>query len=301
MAFNWQTFRTRALTALLFVIIMLVGLLWNKWSFLLLFSIIHFGCWFEYQKLVGLIDTGYQTINPFHKYGVMIGGYGLMLFFTNDWFLTANVSLHSIGWVLALVGLLIIPVSELLFSKQFHLKYIAHSLFGLIYISLSWGLLLNLRSGAMWMPQNGDGEFANISTLLAKISGYVIPLIIIGSIWINDTMAYIVGSLIGKTPLSAISPKKTWEGTIGGIILAVAVMYAIGYISQSSSAWLWAVIALVAAIAGTCGDLLESKLKRLANVKDSGSFMPGHGGFLDRFDSLLLATPFVWLLLKLIN
>jgi phosphatidate cytidylyltransferase len=301
MAFNWQTFRTRALTAILFVVVMLVGLLWNKWSFLFLFSIIHFGCWFEYQKLVGLIDKGYQTINPFHKYGVMIGGYGLMLFFTTDWYISGNVSLHSIGWILMLAGFLLIPISELLFSKHFNFKYIAHSIFGLVYISLSWALLMHLRSGGMWMPHNGEDTFTNISTLLARISGYAVPLIIIGSIWINDTMAYIVGSLIGKTPLSSISPKKTWEGTIGGIILAVMVMWALGYLSQSSAAWSWAVIAAVAAVAGTFGDLLESKLKRLANVKDSGSFMPGHGGFLDRFDSLLLATPFVWLLLKLIN
>jgi phosphatidate cytidylyltransferase len=301
MAFNWQTFRTRALTAILFVVVMLVGLLWNKWSFLLLFSVIHFGCWFEYQKLVGLIDKGYQTINPFHKYGVMIGGYGLMLFFTADWYINDSVSLHSIGWMLMLAGFLLVPISELLFSKHFNFKYIAHSVFGLIYISLSWALLLHLRSGAMWMPHNGEDTFTNISTLLAKISGYAVPLIIIGSIWINDTMAYIVGSLIGKTPLSSISPKKTLEGTIGGIILAVGVMWLLGYVSQSSAAWLWGVIAAVAAVTGTFGDLLESKLKRLANVKDSGSFMPGHGGFLDRFDSLLLATPFVWLLLKLIN
>lgn len=301
MAFNWQTFKTRALTALLFVAIMLVGLLWNKWSFLALFSIIHFGCWFEYQKLVGLIDKGYQSINPFHKYGVMLGGYGLMLFLTADWYLTETVSLHSIGWMLMLAGFLLVPVSELLFSKQFNIKVIAYSLFGLIYISLSWALLMHIRSGAMWMPHNGDDTFTNISALLAKISGYAVPLMIIGSIWINDTMAYMVGSLIGKTPLSAISPKKTWEGTIGGIILAVAVMWGLGYLSHSSSAWLWAVIALVAAITGTIGDLLESKLKRLANVKDSGSFMPGHGGFLDRFDSLLLAVPFVWLLLKILS
>ena len=301
MAFNWQTFKTRALTALLFVAIMLLGLLWNKWSFLVLFSIIHFGCWFEYQKLVGLFDKGYESINPFHKYGVMLGGYGLMLFLTADWYLTETVSLHSIGWMLMLAGFLLVPVSELLFSKQFNIKYIAHSLFGLVYISLSWALLMHLRSGAMWMPHNGDDTFANISAMLAKISGYAVPLMIIGSIWINDTMAYMVGSLIGKTPLSAISPKKTWEGTIGGIILAVAVMWGLGYLSQSSSAWLWAIIAFVAAVTGTIGDLLESKLKRLANVKDSGSFMPGHGGFLDRFDSLLLAVPFVWLFLKILS
>lgn len=301
MAFNWQTFKTRALTAILFVVIMLVGLLGNKWSFLALFSIIHFGCWFEYQKLVGLIDKGYQSINPFHKYGVMIGGYGLLLFLTADWYLTATVSLHSIGWMLMLAGFLLVPISELLFSKQFNFKYIAHSLFGLIYISLSWALLMHLRSGAMWMPHNGEDTFGNLSMLLAKVSGYAVPLIIIGSIWINDTMAYIVGSLIGKTPLSSISPKKTWEGTIGGIILSVTVMWGLGYLSQSSSAWLWAVVAAVAAVTGTVGDLLESKLKRLANVKDSGSFMPGHGGFLDRFDSLLLAVPFVWLLLKILS
>ncbi len=301
MAFNWQTFKTRALTAILFVVIMLVGLLGNKWSFLALFSIIHFGCWFEYQKLVGLIDKGYQSINPFHKYGVMIGGYGLLLFLTADWYLTATVSLHSIGWMLMLAGFLLVPISELLFSKQFNFKYIAHSLFGLIYISLSWALLMHLRSGAMWMPHNGEDTFGNLSMLLAKVSGYAVPLIIIGSIWINDTMAYIVGSLIGKTPLSSISPKKTWEGTIGGIILSVTVMWGLGYLSQSSSAWLWAVVAAVAAVTGTVGDLLESKLKRLANVKDSGSFMPGHGGFLDRFDSLLLAIPFVWLLLKILS
>ena len=153
----------------------------------------------------------------------------------------------------------------------------------------------------MWLPDNGNDTFSNLSILLAKISGYVVPLIIIGSIWVNDTMAYIVGSLIGKTPLSSISPKKTWEGTIGGIILAVVVMGALGYLSQPSSAWLWASIAAIASVTGTVGDLLESKLKRLANVKDSGSFMPGHGGFLDRFDSLLLATPFVWLFLKIIE
>ncbi|MFT3846391.1 MAG: phosphatidate cytidylyltransferase [Lacibacter sp.] len=301
MAFNVQTFKTRTITAILFAAVMLAGLLWNEWSFLLLFSIIHFGCWFEYQKLIGLIDTGYKNINPFHQYGVMMAGYGFMLFLTNDWFIPGTgVSLHAIGWILALIGLFIIPLSELLFSKQLSLKNFGYSVLGLIYISLSWALLLNIRSGAMWLPHNGEGALESVSVSLAKMSGYVIPLIIIGSIWINDTMAYIVGSLIGKTPLSSISPKKTWEGTVGGIILAIVVVGVAGYFIQSSSLWVWAGIAAISSVAGTFGDLLESKLKRMAGVKDSGSFMPGHGGFLDRFDSLLIAVPFVWLFLKLI-
>jgi phosphatidate cytidylyltransferase len=117
-------------------------------------------------------------------------------------------------------------------------------------------------------------------------------------------MAYIVGSLVGKTPLSKISPKKTWEGTIGGIVLCIAVIALLtpviffhgdGYFGLSL---FLALLAAIASITGTFGDLLESKLKRMANVKDSGALMPGHGGFLDRFDSLLLATPFVWLYLR---
>jgi phosphatidate cytidylyltransferase len=303
MAWNWKTFNTRALSAILFAVIMLTGLLLNKWSFLILFTIIHFGCWLEYQKLVGMIDKEYATINPFHRYGVMIAGFSLMLFLTDDWFMPGNTSLHSVGWMVGLSCLFLLPISEFLFSKQLNLKLIAHSFFGLIYISLSWALLLNIRSGALWMPE-GDDEgngFTKLGILLARISGYVIPLIIIGSIWVNDTMAYIVGSLFGKTPLSSVSPKKTWEGTIGGIALAVAVMWGLGYLSHSSAPWIWAVIALIAAITGTLGDLLESKLKRLAGVKDSGAILPGHGGFLDRFDSLLLAVPFVWLFLKIIE
>ena len=128
--------------------------------------------------------------------------------------------------------------------------------------------------------------------------GFAIPLVLIVAIWVNDTMAYLVGSVIGKTPLSAISPNKTWEGTIAGVILSVVLVTKVMGIYIPMPEKIIFIISLTAAIAGTFGDLLESKLKRLAQVKDSGSMMPGHGGFLDRFDSILLATPFVWLILQ---
>jgi phosphatidate cytidylyltransferase len=103
--------------------------------------------------------------------------------------------------------------------------------------------------------------------------------------------------------LTKISPKKTWEGTVGGIILSVIVMGLIGYFSNREVDWDMItkimMIAGVASVTGTFGDLLESKLKRLAQVKDSGHLMPGHGGYLDRFDSLLIATPFVWICILL--
>jgi phosphatidate cytidylyltransferase len=102
--------------------------------------------------------------------------------------------------------------------------------------------------------------------------------------------------------LSKISPKKTWEGTIGGAVLCIVVIGLLGYFTWPANQYFvvhWIVIATIAAVMGTVGDLLESKLKRMANVKDSGHIMPGHGGFLDRFDSLLLATPFVWIYIQL--
>ena len=154
-------------------------------------------------------------------------------------------------------------------------------------------MLVLIRSGNRGYLDRGQG-FLDL--------GFIIPCGIIFSIWINDTMAYVVGSLIGKTPFSKISPKKTWEGTAGGAILCVIVIGLLGYfipVAKVLPVEHWIAIAAICAVFGTAGDLLESKIKRMADVKDSGSFMPGHGGFLDRFDSLLLATPFVWLYLWL--
>lgn len=136
----------------------------------------------------------------------------------------------------------------------------------------------------------------------AEVFSPLIPCGIIFSIWINDTSAYVVGSLIGKTPLSAVSPKKTWEGTLGGILLCCVIISLLGANITYAKVlpWTsWAAIAALCGVFGTFGDLVESKLKRTAGIKDSGNFMPGHGGFLDRFDSLLFAIPFVWVYLKI--
>jgi phosphatidate cytidylyltransferase len=220
MAFNQQIFKTRATTAVVFAMVMVGGLLWNQWSFIILFTIIHFGCWYEFVKLV------------------------------------KKINLEKWGYYLPL---------------------------GLLYITLPVLMMIYIRMGFFY-----SGGYSNDNLLK------ILPCMIIFSIWINDTMAYLVGSFIGKTPLSKISPKKTWEGTLGGAVLCIVVIALISW-------WLnfnifdFSIIAAICSIFGTLGDLLESKLKRMAQVKDSGSILPGHGGFLDRFDSLLIATPFVWL------
>ena len=229
MAINVETLKTRSLTAVVFVAVMLAGLLWNQWSFIVLFTIVHFGCWYEFVKLM---------------------------------------------------------------KKIYSDRYLKYCLLGLIYITMPLCMLIDLRLENI--VYKGNFVFADF--------GYILPCTIIFSIWINDTMAYIVGSLIGKTPFSKISPKKTWEGTGGGAILCVTVIGLLAYfipVAKQIAIQHWVAIAATCAIFGTVGDLLESKIKRMANVKDSGYIMPGHGGFLDRFDSLLVAVPFVWLYVKL--
>lgn len=286
MPLNIQTFKTRALSAVVFVLIMLTGLLWNQWSFLLLFSIIHFGCWIEYQKLVALIDPDYAQLSPLHRYGIMIIGWSLLLWMTDGTYHSIGFSLHEAGRGLLLLSATVFLAGEVVFKKKLNPRVLGYSLLGLFYLSGSWALMIQLRG--------------YLSYDIVGYKSWLLPVIIIAAIWINDTMAYIVGSFIGKTPFSSISPKKTWEGTIGGAILAVAVVASTGHWVFQMDWKPLLLIALTAAVAGTAGDLLESKLKRMAGVKDSGNMMPGHGGFLDRFDSLLLATPFVWLVVKLI-
>jgi len=290
MALNPVVFKMRALTALVFILVVASGLFINQWSFFLLFSVIHFGCWFEFQKLIGFIDAEYKQIMDFHRYGIMLLGWGFMMWMTNADYYVGNILLSEIGWWTMLLLAFTMPVTELLLVKQLNLKNLGYSLCGLIYISLPWGLMMDLRS-------EGVIKFGNLFTFDL---GWLLPVVMIASIWINDTMAYLVGSVFGKTPFSSISPKKTWEGTAGGAVLAIATVTLLGYFAFDMSDYVTLiVISSAAAIAGTAGDLFESKLKRLASVKDSGQIMPGHGGFLDRFDSLLFTTPVVWLYIKL--
>ena len=285
MAFNFSVFKVRALSALVFVIIMIGGLVWNNYSFFTLFVIIAMGCLFEYQKLLSLIYPNYKSISLLHKWGLYILAAGIM-------FTLAAKILPFEGQIFSFVGTKIVPIILGImilgdvFSKKISLQNWAISIAGLIYIPMGLSLFYQIKG-------------APVSSYYRSLD-FAIPLIIMIAVWVNDTMAYLVGSMIGKRQISAVSPNKTWEGTIGGMLISILVVTKVtAFIIPDLNTNTVFLICVVSVIAGNYGDFFESKLKRMAGVKDSGSMMPGHGGFLDRFDSVLLAGPFVWLLLDI--
>ena len=187
--------------------------------------------------------------------------------------------------------------------------------FGLIIASLfvSIKLILWLFKGKI-SPIVGNEKWVNLIgyiilpfifiTKIPLINDNYIPSIIIGIfilIWTNDTFAYIIGKSIGKNKLfEKISPKKTIEGFIGGIIFAIIASVIIAKYYTQMPTFIWIITAIIIGIFGTIGDLVESKFKRMANIKDSGNIMPGHGGILDRLDSLIFVSPFLFLFYKII-
>lgn len=287
MALNLPTFYKRTGSAVVFVIIMLAGLLWNEWAFLALVCVIQFLCFKEYTKLM-------QRIYPSgHWPKAMLGIFEAASFIIlisvaviiyllhniNNGTLPNNINvirLSGFFWQALPVLPAVFLLTAILSKKEFLLSFVL-CIAGILYISLPMIFLLYMY---------------NVNN---EIYTHKLPLILIVLIWINDTMAYLVGSFFGKTPFSPISPKKTWEGTIGGALLTIIVASIYSYFDEAFTTIDLMALAACAAIAGTLGDLMESKLKRMADVKDSGNIMPGHGGALDRFDSLLIATPFAFI------
>lgn len=158
---------------------------------------------------------------------------------------------------------------------------IAVTFLGVLYVALPWILFMQV------------GFWTN------KYS-YQVPLGILFCLWASDTGAYFAGRKFGKRKLfERISPKKTWEGLAGGFLLSQAVAVVLSFYFMEIEIWRWWAISAIIVVFGTWGDLAESMLKRSLQIKDSGSFIPGHGGFLDRFDGLLIAMPWVFAILHL--
>lgn len=144
--------------------------------------------------------------------------------------------------------------------------------------------------------------FGNFACFSGEAPFYAIPLAIYIFIWASDTGAYLCGSLLGRHRLfPRISPKKSWEGSIGGALLTVGAAVAVAHFYGFMNVWQWIGMALVVVVFGTYGDLTESMIKRHLGIKDSGNILPGHGGLLDRLDSMFFAIPAVIVYLYMLS
>lgn len=298
MALHWPTFFTRLGSAIVFAAVMISGLLWNEWGFAALAALIQFLCLRDYFRLMKKI---HQSRSDRLVYWLSQLSGLLLLIAVQLSIAKASPSL-GIGWQ----GKSGHPPGTLAVNIYQDVRPALLSSYRVTY----WPLILFLP--ALIFLVAGLSENRSLMQAQTAFSGlmYIVlpcilllalyqlawhlPLVLVLCIWMNDTMAYLVGSFIGRTPFSKISPKKTWEGTAGGAILTITGAAITAWLIPHQSIPMYTGIALCAAITGTAGDLLESKLKRIAGVKDSGTMMPGHGGALDRFDSLLIATPFAF-------
>lgn len=272
----------RAASGVVLFGVVLGAILWSKWSFAALLLAIIVGGQIEFYRMAQ--KAGYW---PQRAMGVISGVLVFIVAFAMMWLFDKSSELDSrylmITGGLVLYIILLLPlmfICELFRKSATPIANIATSLMGVVYVAMPLSLLLFiplLLGGGEWKPW----------TLLFYIF----------IIWANDVFAYLFGITLGKHRLfERISPKKSWEGFVGGLIGAMGMGYLAATIMGGDHIE-WIGMALIAAITGVFGDLVESLFKRSVDVKDSGQVIPGHGGWLDRFDALLLSVPFAFIYL----
>jgi phosphatidate cytidylyltransferase len=262
----------RFFSAVVGAAIVISALMWQEWSYFAIFLGISCLTLWEFYRLVRL-----QSFVPIRVLGVSIGA----LLFTFSFLIEYGVL--PANYYMALFPLASFVFLIKLYKKNDVHPFINIALFylGILYVAVPFALI-------------------NILVFYSGEYSYEILLGLLLLTWANDVGAYFTGILFGKTKLfERISPKKSWEGSIGGGVFSVSTSIVIGNYFTGLNSIEWITVSIIVVIAGTYGDLVESHFKRSMQIKDSGSSIPGHGGFLDRFDSLLLAVPFVVVFLKL--
>jgi|AntAceMinimDraft_16_1070373.scaffolds.fasta_scaffold03360_4 phosphatidate cytidylyltransferase len=271
-----NNFVSRSITGVLFVAFIVGSIILNKYIFSSLFLIITILGLLEFYKLAEK-----DNIKPQKLTGILIA----CVFYISNLLLSENFIENKI-FLINIPLLFLIFVAELYRKEKNSFTNIAYTLLGIIYIALPFSLL-----NYFFNPKFITGE-----THINIILGFFLL------VWTNDTAAYILGSKFGKHKLfEKISPKKTWEGFIGGAVFSFILAYAISLYFGEFCLIQWLIIDFIIIVAGIFGDLTESLFKRNLNCKDSGKILPGHGGILDRFDSVLLASPFVFTYIMIIS
>lgn len=243
------------------------GVAYSEWTYFLVFFIICFFSILEFYKLTGL-----DGMLPQKTFGVLSG----MVVFCLSFFIEQGLISNRFYF-------LIFPLASFVYVIKLYKKFerkpftnIAITFLGIFYTAVPFALL-------------NVAAYEN-----NKVYNYQIILGSLLILWATDTGAYFAGTFFGRRKLfERISPKKSWEGFAGGAALAMALAYGVSIFFTSLPQWQWLCVGWIIIIGGTYGDLIESLLKRSIEIKDSGTSLPGHGGFLDRFDGLLISSPFI--------
>lgn len=261
----------RSLTGVIFVALLVAGFLHGILSFAILFAVITGLSLWEFSTIANMQEG--VRINTFLN---TVAGIFLFLGF----FAFCSNQTSAGIFIPYLITLIYILISELYLKNKYPLQNWAFSMMGQLYVALPFSLLNILAF-------SHHSEYGSESI---TYNGFL-PLSVFIILWLTDSGAYCFGSLFGKRKLfPSISPKKSWEGFIGGLAVAAASSQLLAY-DASLTRMGWLGLALVVAVFGTWGDLVESLIKRQIGIKDSGKILPGHGGMLDRFDSSLMAIP----------
>lgn len=265
----------RALSGFVFVSVLIFSILYSKITFITLFFILMLFCLYEFQRMIKL-----KSIFPY-LIGTLLFIFGNIL---NVEDVPSRIIFEYVGVALFLT--IFMSFASILFAKKEEvISHLGQIFLTIIYIVVPFTLMVQI-------------PFLN--TEYSYVNTTILGVFIL--IWTNDTFAFLVGKNFGKHKLlKRISPNKTIEGFIGGMVFTFIASFILSSQFKSLSIIQWTVIAGIVSIFGVLGDLIESMFKRQAGVKDSSNFIPGHGGFLDRFDSVIFAAPFIFIYLQLVQ
>lgn len=267
---RYKNLITRAITGAVFVLVLVGGILTNQWTFQLLFLLITF---LGLKEFYELLNKGRRKVMTVPN---VLAGTGIYILIS-----LSALKIIDDRFVFLSLPLILFPfVAELYRKDEKPYENISLSILGMLYIALPFALLNLIANPQSFYPYH--------------VLGFIIL------IWVHDTGSYIAGFTLGRTLLfERISPKKTWEGSAGGFVFTLIAAFILQNYIPLPHVLDWIIIGILIIVFGTFGDLVESLLKRNLGVKDSGTILPGHGGILDRFDSLVYATPFIFTYLKI--
>ncbi len=267
----------RSLTGALYVIIIISSAFLSHYLLLIFFTIVGFICLKEFQTLLK-----FKNLISYVSLVILLYYFHQFYFFEKDTHIPNSVLIPLFAYAMMTLLVKIFLLKDLFTLNEIPIFEGKKHLLTLFYIVPSIIFLTIIP------VYDKDFEYVLVGTFVL--------------IWVNDSFAYLVGKNFGKHKLlERISPKKTVEGFIGGALASILASFIIYYYIAILPWWAWFVLAIIASVFGTLGDLVQSKFKRKADVKDSGKIMPGHGGVFDRMDSILFSSTFVFVFILILD